>query len=99
MIKVQISWEKETRVARCSDEVHEDGCAASGSCEVLLAELGGGLGKLKGGFRGPNNTSPVGEKGFLLWSIQVRAFHVLPKPNDGEIFPGLVSLVKAEKCL
>lgn len=32
-----------------------------------VAELGGGLGKLKEGFHGPNDTSPDGEKGFSLW--------------------------------
>lgn len=65
MIKVQIVWKSETRVAGCSEEVLEDGWAASESCEILLAELGGGLGKFKGGFHGPNNTSLVGEKGFF----------------------------------
>lgn len=45
MIKVHIAWERKRRVTGCSEEVHEDGWAASGSCEVLLAELVGGLGK------------------------------------------------------
>lgn len=66
------------------------------SCWLSWEEI---LGKFKGGFGGPNNTSLVGEKGFSLLSTLVRAFHALPKTNDGEIFPGLVSLAKAEKCL
>lgn len=47
MTKVQIAWERETRVAGCSEKFHEDGWAASGSCEVLLLSWEEVLGNLK----------------------------------------------------
>lgn len=57
------------------------------------------MGEFKGDFGGPEETSRLARRDFQYGNPPVRALRVLPEPNDGEIFPVLVSLTVAEKSL
>lgn len=51
LTKVQLLGTGDKRVTGWSEAVHAEGWPSPGSCKVMLAELGGGLGKMQRTFQ------------------------------------------------